>query len=137
MLAVYIQNIPSYNHIVFLLYTAADRPHFHELISLKKQDGSKLEVTKWISSHEEWDCVDFAEMLLRNDVLVREYQNEHKRKYNFVRAVLRDWLSRDDDDSTDSAVPRTWAALAECVTDAGLDGALAKAIRDTCTIAGM
>ena len=45
MLAVYIQNIPSYNHIVFLLYTAADRPHFHELISLKKQDGSKLEVT--------------------------------------------------------------------------------------------
>ena len=120
-----------------LLYTAADRPQSHELISLKKDDGSKLEVTKWISAHEEWVCVDFAEMLLRNDVLVKEYQNEHKRKYNFVRAVLRDWLSRDDDDSTDSAAPRTWAALAECVTDAGLDGALAKAIRDTCPSVGM
>ena len=120
-----------------LLYTAADRPQSHELISLKKEDGSKLEVTKWISSQEEWVCADFAEMLLRNAVLVKEYQNEHKRKYNFVRAVLRDWLSRDDDDSTDSAVPRTWAALAECVTDAGLDGALAKAIRDTCPSAGM
>ena len=83
-------------------------------------------------------CTHFARNAWsRHHVLVREYQNEHKRKYNFVRAVLRDWLSRDDDDSTDSAVPRTWAALAECVTDAGLDGALAKAIRDTCTIAGM
>ena len=121
-----------------LLYTAtADRPQSHELVALKREDGSKLEVTKWISAHEEWVCVDFAEMLFRNDVLVKEYQNEHKRKYNFVRAVLRDWLSRDDDNSTDSAVPRTWAALAECVTDAGLDGALAKAIRDTCSSAGM
>ena len=119
-----------------MLYTA-DRPQFHELVSLKKEDGSKLEVTKWISAHEEWDCVDFAEMLLRNDVLVKEYKNEYKRKYNFVRAVLRDWLSRDDDNYSDSAVPRTWAALAECVTDAGLDGALAKAIRDTCPSAGM
>ena len=123
--------------IVFLLYTAADRPHFHELISLKKQDGSKLEVTKWITSHEECDCADFAEMLLRDEVLVSRYQNKHERKCNFVRAVLKDWLSRDDADSTDSAAPRTWAALAECVTDAGLNGTLAKAIRDACTSPGM
>ena len=44
-------------------------------------------------------------------------------KDEFVRTVLRDWLSRDDSDQlNDTAVPRTWAALAECVTDAGLDG---------------
>ena len=85
-----------------------------------------------ITAHEEWQCVDFAEMLLRDDVRVKKYQNEDKRKYNFVRAVLKDWLSRDDDDSTDSAVPRTWSALAECVSDARLDGTLAKAIRETC-----
>ena len=65
------------------------------------------------------------------------YQNKHERKCNFVRAVLKDWLSRDDDDLTDSAVPRTWAALAECVTDAGLNGTLAKAIRDACTSPGI
>ena len=76
-------------------------------------------------------------MLLRDDVLVRRYENEHKEKNEFVRMVLKNWLSRNDDDLSDSAVPRTWAALAECVTDAGLDGALAKAIRDTCTTAGM
>ena len=109
-----------------------------ELISLKKPDGSgKLEVMKWITSHEQWKCVNFANMLLRDDRLVRRYQNEHKEKDEFVQIVLRDWLSRDDDDSTDSAVPRTWAALAECVTDAGLDGALAKAIRDMYSSGGV
>ena len=109
-----------------------------KLISLKKPDGSgKLEVMKWINSHKLCKCVDFANMLLRDDRLVRRYQNDHKENDEFVQIVLRDWLSRDDDDSTDSAVPRTWAALAECVTDAGLDGALAKAIRDVYSSGGV
>ena len=86
---------------------------------------------EWITSHEQWKCVDFANMLLRDGVLVRKIEIEHKDKDDFVRIVLRDWLSHDDDDSTDLAVPRSWSALAECVNDAGLDGALAKAIRDS------
>ena len=76
-------------------------------------------------------------MLLKDDIQVRRYRNDCKGKDEFVHEVLRDWLSRDDGDSTDSAVPRTWSALAECVSDAGLDGALAKAIRDTCPSPGM
>ena len=36
--------------------------------------------------------------------------------------------SRNDDDPNDSAAPRNWAALADCITDAGLPGKLAKAI---------
>ena len=104
---------------------------------IKKADGNKLEVTKWITSHEQWRCVDFANMLLRDDVLVRRYQTGGMGKDELFREVLRDWLSRNDDDSTDSAVPRTWAALAECVTDAGLDGTLTKAIRDNCPTAGV
>ena len=108
-----------------------------ELISLKKPDGSgKLEVMKWITSHEQWKCINFANMLLRDDRLVRRYQNDHKENDEFVQIVLRDWLSRDDD-STDPAVPRTWAALAECVNDAGLDGALTKAIRDMYSSGGV
>ena len=45
--------------------------------------------------------------------------------------ILKYWLSRDDDDHNDSAVPRTWSALAECISEAGLPGALTNAIRDT------
>ena len=115
-----------------MTFTIANRPQYRELISLKKEDGTKLEVTKRLSAHEEWQCEDFAEILLCDGVRVKELQNEHKRKHNFVRAVLKDWLSRNDDDPNDSAVPRTWSALAECVSDASLDGALAKAIRDSC-----
>ena len=104
---------------------------------LKKADGTKpLEVIEWITAYEKWKCLDFANMLLRDDVLVRKYQNDHKEKDEFVRIVLGDWLSRDDDKPNDSAVPRTWAALAECVSDAGLAGALSKAIRDTCQPSG-
>ena len=118
----------------YYLIATADKPKVHELTMLKKADGTKpLDVIEWITSYEKWKCVDFVNMLLRDDVLVRKYQNDHKEKDEFVRIVLRDWILRDDNGS---AVPRTWAALAECVTDAGLDGALAKAIRDTCQQSG-
>ena len=69
------------------------------------------------------------------DVLVSKYEKESK-KDEFVRKVAKDWLSRNDDDPDDSAAPRTWADLAECVTDAGLPGALTKAINDACPPAG-
>ena len=81
---------------------------------------------------EQWQCTDFAHMLLSDDVVVRKYEKEYKEKDLFVREVLKDWLSRNDDDATDLAVPRTWSALAECITDAGLPGALTKAINDAC-----
>ena len=81
---------------------------------------------------EQWKCTDFAHMLLNDDVLVSKYEKEYKEKDEFVRTVLKEWLSRNDDDPNDSAVSRTWSALAECITEAGLPGALTKAINDAC-----
>ena len=105
-----------------------DKPTYKQLINLKKADGTTLKVIKWISSLEQWQCSDFAIMLLDDDVQVNKIEKECKETDEFVRKILNYWLSRDNDDP---AVPRTWSALAECVTDAGLPGALAKAIRDT------
>ena len=104
------------------------RPTYDQLI---KVDGSNLKVILWITSLEQWQCSDFAHKLLKDDVQVNKYEQECKKKDEFVRKVLKDWLSRNDDDHNDSAALRTWAALAECAADAGLPGALAKAIRDT------
>ena len=70
-------------------------------------------------------------MLLKDDDLVNKYEQQYK-KEEFVRKVLKDWLSRDDGDS---AVPRTWSSLAECISDADLPGDLATAISEAC--AGM
>ena len=81
---------------------------------------------------EQWQCTDLAHMLLKDDDLVRRYQKECKDKNEFVRRVLDDWLSRDDRDPNDSAVPRTWSSLAECISDADLHGDLATPINEAC-----
>ena len=84
---------------------------------------------------EQWQCTDLAHMLLKDDDLVNKYKQECKDKNEFVRRVLDDWLSRDNRDPNDSAVPRTWSSLAECISDADLPGDLATPINDAC--AGM
>ena len=110
---------------------ADDRPTYNQLLHFQKADGSNLKVIQWITALEQWRCIDFAHVLLKDGVLVSKYNTECKEKDEFVRKVLNDWLSWNDNDPNDLAAPRTWAALAECVTDAGLPGTLAKAIRDT------
>ena len=74
-------------------------------MSFKRADGSTLRVIQWITASEKWKCVDFAYMLLKDDLLVSKYEKECKEKEEFVRTILKDWLSRNDDDATDSAVP--------------------------------
>ena len=100
----------------------------NELVNVKKADGTTLTVIKWISSLERYQCSDFACMLLNDDVQVNKFEKDYEKTDKFVREVLKYWLSRGDGDP---AVPRTWSALAQCVTDAGLPGKLAKEIRDT------
>ena len=118
------------------MFSTADRPSYNQLLNLKNADGSNIKVIQWITSLEQWQCTDFAHMLLKDDVLVSKYEKEFKEKDKFVRETLKNWLSRNDDDPNDSAASRTWAALAECVTDAGLPGTLTKAINDACPPAG-
>ena len=112
----------------------AGRLAMNQLIQLKKMDGSVLRVIDWITSLNDYECEDFAHMLLKNDSRVERHLTECGGDNNkFIRAVLRDWLSRDDDDDDDdddAAVPRTWGDLATCVEDSGLPGALVKAIRE-------
>lgn len=118
----------------FCFSCAADKPTFNQLLVLKKADGSaadSLRVIQWISSSEQYLCEDFASLLLNDPVKVKKHQRDSKDNADkFIRAVLKDWLSCVDGDP---AVPSTWEDLAQCVTDAGLDGTLAKAIRDAYT----
>ena len=115
-------------HVLFI-HMVAGRPAMNQLIHLKKADGSVLRVIDWITSLNDYECEDFAHMLLKNDSQVERYLTVCGGDNNkFIRAVLRDWLSRGDDD--DAAVPRTWGDLATCVEDSGLPRALVKAIRE-------
>ena len=110
--------------------SAGDRPILKELIYLN-QPG--LRIIKSITACDSDLCADLAYLLLNDDVTVKKLKMNYTDNGQFVRAVLREWLERDDDNHKDPAAPRTWAALVECIHDAGLPGVLAKAIRDACT----
>ena len=115
-----------------LVLTLATRPKMDELICMKERDGSgrSLRIIDWITSSSRAHCGAFAHMLLRDTVSVQKLQKKNQDDDEFVPAVLNEWLSRHN--PADGAVPRTWEALAVCVEEAGLDGTLAKAIRDNC-----
>ena len=102
----------------------------NDLINIKKQDCSDLEIIRWITSHESHQCLDFAHKLLRDRLTVRELCKKHKDDDNaFVRAVMEKWLSGDDARKKGS-LPCTWEALIQCVEEAGLEGELVIALRD-------
>ena len=104
-----------------------------QLISIKMTDGSGqyLRVIDWITKHPRAKCGAFAHKLLRDPVVVDKLRKMNQDDDDFVPAVLSVWLlSRRD--PANQAVPRTWGDLTVCVEETGLDGTLAKAIRDNC-----
>ena len=119
------------NCFSFVPLLVADRPRFAQLIVLKNPEGHDLRIIDWITTFKRSQCEDLAYLLLNNDVQVGKLVNISNNE-DFVRKVLREWLALDDGNPNCTAVPRTWEDLAKCVTDCGLDGTLAKAIRDTC-----
>ena len=118
-------SVLSYFHL-------ADKPTINQLISLKKTDGSGeyLRVIRWITSLSRSECMDFAHLLLVDEVKVRTHKKISD-SGEFVRAVLEDWCA-----AGSRSVPRTWKALADCMEDAGLPGNLVRAIRETCPSGG-
>ena len=115
-----------------MCYTAP-RPTMNELIAMERKDGSGrwLKIIRWITSHQSTQCSDFALMLLQNSLTVRELRKRHGSDDNeFVRAVFRQWLSRDDDDILEPSVPCTWESLIKCMEDAGLDREFVKLLRE-------
>lgn len=108
ILKLYLNNSTALSSIIVIsLHAAAERPSYNQLLNLKKADGSVLQVVKTLSSFELHQCEDFAYLLLCDDVQVRKLKSDCKEnKDKFVRAVLKDWLSHDDGDSSDPAVPR-------------------------------
>ena len=81
------------------------------------------------AAHDKYQLEDFANMLLNNITKVRKLRRQNRDdEGEFIREVLYYWLGLDDDDP---GYPRTWEALGKCVSDAGLDGTFAKAIRET------
>ena len=90
-----------------------------DLITIDRKDGQgKLRIIDFIVTHSESKVDDFAHLLLKDHNVVRGLHNDNKDKREFVRAVLKRWVSTDGR----PAVPRTWKSLIEVMRDADLDG---------------
>ena len=54
-----------------------------------------------ITAHTSVQCDDLAQLLLNEPMAVNKLRKENTSDSKFVRAVLTDWLSRNDDDPMD------------------------------------
>ena len=115
-------------------FAGKQKPTKGELLTTRKRkkDGNKLRIMSEIASHGPTVCKDLATLLLRDDYTVRKLCREARDDNEmFIRDVFDNWLNRDDEDSTDCAVPRTWEKLCSCIEDTpNLPGSLVKEIRD-------
>ena len=100
--------------MVYYTYSFEFQAYNNKLVSIQKRDGSKgkLRIIKWITSHEPTQCADFAHKLLVNKLSVKEIHTKHQNdKDEFVRAVLKRWISKDDGDEDEESLECTWEAL--------------------------
>ena len=118
---------PNYPHLFTTSFFAADKPTSQQLIKVNKRDGTKISIIDQFVAHSMYKLVNFAIMLLGDTVKVNTLRKQNKDEESFINEVLYYWLDLDDDSP---GYPRTWKALAKCVSDAGLTGTFARAIRE-------
>ena len=110
--------------LTYIVTTTVSRPTMNDLISMKKRDGArgKLTIIEGLTAHERAKCEDFADKLLVDPMTVMKLRTDHENKGEFVRAVLRRWISRNDSDDDEESRPCTWEALITCSREANLNG---------------
>ena len=105
----------------------------NDLISMDKRDGArgKLRIIEGLTAHEFTQCNDFAHKLLVDALTVMKLRTNHKGdKEEFVRAVLLNWVSRNDGDDDEQSRPCTWEALITCCREANLNGQFVSLLQD-------
>ena len=93
----------------------------NDLIHLKLKSGSSLFIIEFITSNPEFQCIDFAHLLLKDRGKVQGLHDSNKDKDPFVRAVLRNWL-----DTADC----NWSDLTDAMEKARMDERTVKTVRE-------
>ena len=108
------------------LINPAARPEWKDLIEMDRKDGKgTLRIIDFIATHSPSKVDDFAQLLLNDHVLVQGLHEDKKDKKEFVRAVLKEWISNVDG----HAVPCTWESLLQLMKRAALDGVTVRDIK--------
>ena len=90
----------------------------------------ELRIIDSIAAHDSTTCEDFGYVLLDDRLAMKKLKKDHKNDdEKFIRAVLKEWLDRDDDEK-EGSLPCTWESLVKCAKDAGLDGVFVQLLRN-------
>ena len=90
------------------------------LIAIDRKDGQgELCIIDFIVTHSEAKVEDFAQLLLKDHNVVRGLHNDNKDKEDFVRAVLKSWVSTKGRHAGQRTC--TWKSLIEVMRYADLD----------------
>ena len=93
----------------------------NDLIHLKLKNGSSLFIIEFIAANPEFQCIDFAHLLLKERVKVQGLHESKKDKDPFVRAVLKNWLDTED---------CKWSDLTDAMEKARMDEHTVKSIKE-------
>ena len=93
----------------------------NDLIHLKLKNGSSLSIIEFIASNPEFQCIDFAHLLLNDRGKVQGLHDSNKDKDPFVRAVLRNWLDTGD---------CKWSDLTDAMEKVRMDERTVKSIKE-------
>ena len=96
-------------------------PEMNDLIHLKLKNGSSLSIIEFIASNPEFQCIDFAHLLLNDRGKVQGLHDSNKDKDPFVRAVLRNWLDTGD---------CKWSDLTDAMEKVRMDERTVKSIKE-------
>ena len=104
-------------------------PEWTELIKIQQWDGfCKRSIAASIALHSNTECDVFANLLLRDPLLVQSTRRDKPSNDGFILAVLTLWHSK-----SGSAVPYMWNDFIDCMKGAGLDKDMIKIVEDhTC-----
>ena len=119
----------QFEQLLLLTPTPAVEPTWNDLIVIQPWDGfGNQSIASAIAFHTRVECDRFADLLLKNHLLVESTRRACPANDLFIQKVLDMWYKR-----SGSAIPCTWKDLIGCMKGAGLDSHIIEIIRQhTC-----
>ena len=108
---------------IFLSIPATDIT-WSDLIMIKPWLGNQS-ISGFISLQPDISCDNFANLLLKDSLVVQNLRDRKPTNKAFVNAVLNEWYS-----GTGTPVPFTWSDLIQCMRNAGLHPRTVKIIEE-------
>lgn len=113
-----------YQKLTFLVLTPATPVEWQQLIQVQPWEGlCERSILASIALHDRIKCENFANLLLADNLYVKNQQEENNKNEDFIKVILERWYN-----TNRGPVERTWKGLVNCMKQADLDRTTIRAI---------